>query len=94
MRNDTVTMVKIDETLCKRIEAIQFEVNARKDLLAFMMDGRLTIDSEQFEKYHDEYIQYHVEYEKAKQELQDKYVPDGSKRWELDFSSCEVKIYA
>lgn len=92
MKNN-VTVVKIDETLCRRIEALQFETNARKDLLAFMMDGR-TNNSDQFEKYHEEYVQFHIEYEKAKQELQDKYVPAGMKRWELDFATAEVKIYA
>ena len=94
MEKNNVTLLKIDENLCKRIEALQFEMRARQDLLSFMLDGRSSTTSEQFEKYHDEYVQYHVEYEKAKQELQNTYVPDGSKRWELDFASCEVKIYA
>ena len=94
MANEKITIVKVDEKICRTIEALQFEVRARQDLLSFMLDGRSSTNSEQFEKYHDEYIQYHIEYEKAKKDLQDKYVPAGNKRWELDFATCEVKIYA
>lgn len=94
MNTEKMTVVRIDADLCKKIETLQFETRARQDLLSFMLDGRATTNSEQFQKYHDEYTQFFYEYEKAKEELQNTYVPEGSKRWELDFAACEVKIYA
>ena len=94
MNTEKITVIKIDANLAKKIEALQVETRARQDLISFMMSNGSSMTTEQFTQYHDEYIAYHQEYEKAKQELQNTYVPADAKRWNLDFASGEVTIYA
>jgi arylsulfatase A-like enzyme len=91
---DKTTIVRVDDEIVRKIEALQTETRARQDLIAFMLDNGASITGDQFSQYHSEYIAYHQEYEKAKQELQDKYIPENSKRWNLDFATGEVTIYA
>ena len=87
-----VTVVMCDADLCNYLERLQAEVDARQGLLAYMK-SRDTISAEIIESYHDEYVAYFVEYEKAKQRLQDTYVKSETARWSLNFSTKEITIY-
>lgn len=79
--------IRISDDLCNYIESLQYEVNARKDLCAFMIDHGM-MESESFRKYHDEYIKCNAEYNVAKNTLTKEYGIKGS--WNLDFDTREL----
>lgn len=79
--------VEIPEDTSTYIESLQYELNARKDLLAFMIE-RGQNNSEGFKKYHTEYMEFNAQYEMAKSEMAATYiVPKYGKNatWNLDF---------
>lgn len=79
----------IPEDLNNYIEALQYEVNARKDLCAFMIDRGMG-ESEQFKKYHKEYIECSVQYNAAKQSLMEMYNLKQGTNWNLKFETREL----
>lgn len=87
----------ISKDLSEYIERLQFEKMARENLCAFLIRQDL-LNTESFEKYHQEYIELTTEYELAKNELENTYikpmVPEGKNyTWELDFKTYEVTIH-
>ena len=56
----------IDNELCAKIEALQYEVECRKDIIVQVLAGVVSIKGEQFKAYQDEYKQYFIDYNKAK----------------------------
>lgn len=89
----TVT-IRIPENVNNHIQAMQFEVESRKDLLAHMINSGVNITSDTFKAYEKEYQEFFVKYNLAKDEMQSTHlVPavDGKLiSWNLDFASCEV----
>lgn len=77
----------VPEELCSYIEALQYEVNARKDLCAFMIDHSM-MDSPQFERYHKEYIECNIKYNAAKDQLTKMFNVKGP--WNLEFETREL----
>ncbi len=75
------------------IEGLMYEVNARKDVVAFMIDRGMT-ESPAFPAYHKEYVEYCARYEAAKAELTARFVaPDyPNARWTLNFEQCRLEI--
>lgn len=90
-----IEQIEINKELCDYIEALHYEVYSRKDLLTFAI-GKGLVDTESFNKYHNEYQEFYVKYEIAKQELYDTYVKEkyGYKplKWELKFSTRTLII--
>lgn len=84
--------IKIEEEMSNYIERLQYEKNARENLCAFLIRQGLS-QTEDFKYYHDEYKDAYIQYEMAKKELEDKYVPKKGTRWELNFSTSEITIY-
>lgn len=84
--------IVIDTSLCEKIEALQYEVESRKDLISYIIANGLVINGDQFEKYQTEYKNYFAEYNKAKQEMIDKYIGDNSIHWNLQFKTKELTI--
>lgn len=79
--------IEIPEDTSTYIESLQYELNARKDLLAFMID-RGQNETPGFQKYHQEYMEFSAQYEMAKNEMAGTYiVPKYGKDaiWNLDF---------
>ena len=89
-----VTM-KIDKEICNKIEALQYEVESRKDIITAVIAGTVNMKGDMFDKYHAEFQKYFTDYNKAKQEMMDKYITDPAlknKNWNLTFNTCELVI--
>lgn len=80
--------VEIPAELCAYLEALQHEVNARQNLVGFMLDRNMK-GTPQYEAYHSDYVEKYTEYSFAQQEVTEKYIqpkyPNSS--WNLDFST-------
>ena len=88
--------VTIPEDIRDTIQALQFEVESRKDLLAHMISTGIDLTSDTFKSYEKEYQEYFVKYNLAKEDMQNnclKPAVDGKLiNWNLDFASCEVTL--
>lgn len=96
MKNETLK-ISIDEGFSNYLEKLAYEVGARKDLLSFMIESKM--NSELFDKYHDEYLEIYAEYQIAKQKLEEDYIKplmeDGKTYdWDLNFHKKEVYVNA
>lgn len=92
---EKIITVKIDEELSNYIEGLHYEVNARENIIrTILTTPDVTINKELFDTYHKELADFKAEYEKAKEQLQLKYMPEEFKNhdvtWNLDFASCIV----
>lgn len=84
-------VIIVDEALSTKIEALQYEVESRKEIIAQMVGGSLVVKNDQFNRYHDEYKQFFIEYNRAKQELIDAYNLQNY-TWNLDFKTRQLTI--
>lgn len=86
--------VVIPEKMSAYIESLQYEVNARKNLVAFCIERNMSLESETFQKYHKEYVDFTAQYEMAKKELEKKYItPEYPNcNWKLDFATHTLTI--
>lgn len=90
-----MTVIKIDEATVKEIERLQYEVEARKDVISQALNGNINMRNEMFKTYHEDYQEMFKAYNKAKQEMTDKYLKGTEyqgKYWNLDFLSGELTI--
>lgn len=84
--------VIIDEKLCTKIEALQYEVESRKDIIVQTLAGMVSVSGDLFKQYQDEYKDYYIQYNKAKQEMLDTYGVSGNVIWNLDFRTRELAV--
>ena len=86
--------INVDKAVCENIEALQFEVESRKDIIVQFLSGSVKMDTDVFAKYHKEYQEYHKRYNKAKQEMVDIYlgVEGRNSNWSLEFSTGELTV--
>lgn len=87
-------IVDIPEKLTDYIESLHYEVESRKNLIAFALDHDLS-SSASFNKYEDEYKDFFIEYETAKEDMQQRYVIQdypNFKSWNLDFNKSQLII--
>lgn len=91
-----IKVIKIEnEEFVNLIEALHYEVNSRKDLIAFMLNNNMRTDTEAYEKYNKEYKEFYVQYNEAKNKLEEMYVRAAVKNpinWNLNFETSEVTI--
>ena len=84
--------VIIDSALCEKIKKLQYKVESRKEMISYLLNNK-NIDTEQFEKYQEEYEMYFQQYNEAKQELVDTYIGKNvNANWNLEFKTCELII--
>jgi hypothetical protein len=76
----------IDQNLCEEIERLQYETNARKDVIAQVLSGSVTASTEAMESYQAEYVRYYGALEAAKAKMATQHVPMGCS-WSLDFAT-------
>jgi hypothetical protein len=82
----------VDKNLVERIEALQYEVESRKDIISQILANGFKTAGDAFEKYQSEYKEFFIQYNKAKQEMLDAYnIPNGAK-WNLTFNNCELTV--
>lgn len=84
----------IPQDVSNYIEGLMYEVNARKDLVAFCIDRGISIDSDVFQRYHKEYVDFSAQYEMAKKEMESTYImpKHPNCKWNLDFSTHTVVV--
>ena len=85
-------VIKVDETLVKQIEALQYEVESRKDVIVSMLSTSYMTEKEQFKAYQAEYKNYFIEYNKAKQTMLEAYNVPNNIAWNLNFATCELTV--
>ena len=87
-------VIKVDVETCKNIEALQFEIESRKDVIAQVLAGGANMNNAMFEKYHKEYQDFHKKYNQAKQAMADTYLAaeSGNSNWTLQFATCELIV--
>ena len=89
-------IVKIEnKEFVNLIEALHYEVNSRKDLIAYMLNSNMRTDTEAYEKYNREYREFYIQYNEAKNKLEEMYVRaavENPMNWNLDFETGEVTI--
>ena len=90
MENKIVIPVKFRDLL----EGLHYEKNSRINLLNFMIMHDMKKDP-MFEKVHEEYTEFYIQFEEAKKKLEEMYLKPNSiniKGWKLDFKSMEVSV--
>ena len=88
--------VEVNAELRDYIEALNYEVESRKSLIAFALEKGL-VENESFKKYHDEYKEAFIMYEEAKANLEQQFVvpllkEDEKCEWNLNFKDCIITI--
>lgn len=90
-----VDIIHIPMEMSAYIESLNYELEARKSLLTFAM-GKGMGETEAFNKYHDEYREFFMKFEVAKQDMYDTYIAekwDGKNvDWCLHYSTAEIEI--
>lgn len=94
--------IDINQELVNYIERLHFEVESRKDIIQRIIEAHANdsdadvLMSPAFKSYSKELADFVAEYEIAKNELQDNYVPkylEGHKyNWELKFETKQLVI--
>lgn len=89
-------IIKIDEKIRDLVESYDYELNARKELIAFMLSNNMEIDTDSFRKYQKEMNEFFVKFVTIKNEISNRYIipiTDGKEvNWKLDYASCEITI--
>lgn len=90
-----LTKIKITAEESAALEKLHYEINARKNLLSYMM-ATMPRDNSYFTQYHEEYLELYKQYEKLKLSISQKYVipvfMDKAVTWELNFDTCELIV--
>lgn len=89
--------IQLPEDLVIRVKRLQYEVDARRGLIEFLLNKQCDINSNTFKDYHDEYINKHVEFEQLKQLITNTYVAPNltaeelkHTTWNIDFETNEL----
>ena len=90
-----INTIHVTAELRDYIESLWYEVNARKDMIAYAFVKDLQ-ETESYKQYHKEYLEYYAKYELAKQEIENIYIKplygNVSVAWNLDFATATLTI--
>jgi len=84
--------IVVNKEIVEKIEALQYEVESRKDVITQMLSNGMNTESAMFAKYHNEYQEFFVMYNKAKQEMVNSVGIGNGQSWNLDFATCELSV--
>lgn len=95
MEDKIVIRVDMEDPVVKDLERVNLEANARMAVLSYLMNSGAPIDQEAFDRYHSEYVKYHGECDRAKEEVArkyelNKYGPEYA--WSINFNTHEIEI--
>lgn len=82
-------IIKISDDLRDYIEGLQYELEATKDILAFLGRDEL-VKKENVDYYYNKCIELNTEYNLAKKILVETYKING--KWFLDFATAELHV--
>ena len=87
-------IITIPEDVVNNIQALQYEVESRKDLIAFMLDKGCDVHGDSFQMYHKEHQEFFDRYNRSKDDMQKRFLEPQINgrllRWNLDFATREV----
>ena len=83
--------IKIAEGDRNTVQRADIESSSLMNLITFMINHNVDITNERFEQYNEKYKQAFVEFEKAKNMIEKKYLSNIKfKYWNLDYDTCEL----
>lgn len=84
----------IPEDIVDQTESYMYETNARQALLAYCMEHGIDTDNPIFKRYHDEYVEFHCQYEMMKTKITMGFVAPKypNAKWNLDFDTCTLTV--
>lgn len=86
----------ISEEISNNLERLQYEVESRKQILAYIINKDVDFLNQFFNKYYDEYIYFFIEYNLMKNDFEKKYLKNiidkNFIKWSLDFNTREVVV--
>lgn len=87
----------MDKSIVDCMEAYDYEVNARLQVIGFMISSGYDVKNESFKEYHKEYTESFVRYKLAQQEFFKTIVKPqvtdlDEYKWELDFHEGVVRV--
>lgn len=89
-------VIKIDNQVSNKLESLHYDINTMQDLLAYMMEQNININSDVGLNYQTELKQKKKLYNEAKQEVTEKFIPEQYKTpeyyWEMDFKNSSLII--
>lgn len=92
--------IKINDQLVDYIEALQYEKDRTNEIVAFMLSHDYDTHTEAFRQWDKDNQKAFVNYQEAKNELEDKYIhsrPEFGDRkvsWHLDFATKTLTVEA
>ena len=84
--------INVEKSMVEKIEALQYEVESRKDVISQILASGFKISGDTFEKYQTDYRNFFIQFNKAKQEMLKVYNVPGTAKWNLDFASGILTI--
>lgn len=90
IKGEGIMKIIVNKEIVEKIEVLQYEVESRKDIISQMLANGMNTSGDAFKRYHDEYQEYFIMFNKAKQEMLDIYKVPKNTSWNLDFSSYEL----
>lgn len=90
----TIIKKNLPEDVVNAIEAVSYELEARKDVIAAMLDRNADISTDAFNAYQKELVEFKVKFETLKKEIQKEFVDDvpSAVHWDLDYATRELSI--
>lgn len=94
MNKKEIIEVTIPAEMSNYIEGLLYEVNARKSVITFCIEKNMDMNSEIFQKYHKDYVEFTAQYEMAKKEMEAEYISKKypTAKWRLDFKTNTVFV--
>lgn len=84
-----------DREFINELEALQYDVQSRQSILAYMIEMDNNIQSNSFKEYAKEYQDIYIKYQMKKKELENLYIRPkilNPNKWNLDFYTGELTI--
>lgn len=94
MSKTSIIYVDVTKEMSDYVESLMYETNARKDMVAYMIDHDMT-KNDAYDRYHKDYVEYHTKYEMAKRELEATYVHPlklGNVKWTMNFRTHQLEV--
>ena len=93
MSKSKMVTLDVPKELSNYVESLAYEVKSRADIISFMISHGMASTGD-FKAYHDEYTQFYMSYEMAKNEISEKYVKPRFPNctWRLEFSESRIYV--
>ena len=84
-------IIIVDEYDRDLVQRADVEASSLMNLITFMVAHDIDISNERFKQYEKKYQEAFLAFEKAKSDLENKYLKDkGAKSWNLSYADCEL----